>query len=740
MAVEPHNLARFEALCERERCPYAVVGEATEEMHLQLTDSEFHNLPVDLPMSVLFGKAPKMHREIRRQSIVHNSLQLDTTVADATRRVLQLPSVASKSFLITIGDRTITGMVARDQMVGPWQVPVADCAVTTVSLDTFVGEAMAMGERTPLALISGPASGRMAVAEAITNISAAAIADIKDIKLSANWMCAAGYGSEDEALFDTVQAVGMEFCPALGITIPVGKDSMSMRTTWDDNGEQKAVTSPMSLVITAFSPVVDARLTVTPQLQPQGATTLLLLDLGRGKNRLGGSALAQVYGQLGDIVPDIDDPQDLKAFFQLIQELLASKTLLAYHDRSDGGLLCTLAEMAFAGHCGLEADLSRLAGTGLAKLFNEEAGAVLQVADTECDGVLARAAALGLSDCIHAIGRVNAGDAIEIVDHGEVLLTERRTQMQQLWARTSYEIQALRDNPECAREEYERISNKNEGLSAHLSFDPSLDISASLSASRPLVAILREQGVNGQVEMAAAFHRAGFTPVDVHMSDILSGRANLARFKGLVACGGFSYGDVLGAGEGWAKSVLFNESVRAQFAQFFQREDSFTLGVCNGCQMISTLKDLIPGADHWPHFVRNRSEQFEGRVSLIKVEPSPSILMSGMAGSHMPIAVAHGEGRAVFSSLEAAAECESTNTIILRYVENDLSHATAYPANPNGSINSIAGLTSLDGRATIMMPHPERVYRTVQNSWEPEDWGEDGGWLRLFRNARHWLQ
>lgn len=740
MAVEPHNLARFEALCERERCPYAVVGEATDEMHLQLTDSEFDNLPVDLPMSVLFGKAPKMHREIHRQRIVHNNLQLDATVADATRRVLQLPSVASKSFLITIGDRTITGMVARDQMVGPWQVPVADCAVTTVSLDSFSGEAMAMGERTPLALINGPASGRMAVAEAITNISAAAIGDIKDIKLSANWMCAAGYGSEDEALYDTVKAVGMEFCPALGITIPVGKDSMSMRTTWEDNGEKKAVTSPMSLVITAFSPVVDARLTVTPQLQVQSETTLLLVDLGRGKNRLGGSALAQVYGQIGDIVPDIDDPQDLKAFFQLIQELLASKTLLAYHDRSDGGLLCTLAEMAFAGHCGLKVDLSSLTGTGLAKLFNEEAGAVLQVDDKERDGVLARATELGLGDCVHSIGRVNAGDAIEIIDDTQILLADSRVQMQQLWARTSYEIQALRDNPECAREEYERISSDDKGLSAQLSFDPSLDITAVLTGNRPLVAILREQGVNGQVEMAAAFHRAGFTPVDVHMSDILSDRVNLVQFKGLVACGGFSYGDVLGAGEGWAKSILFNASVRAQFAQFFEREDSFTLGVCNGCQMIATLKDLIPGADHWPHFVRNRSEQFEGRVSLIKVEPSPSILMSGMAGSHMPIAVAHGEGRAVFPSDEAVARCEATNTIILRYVESDLSHATAYPANPNGSTNSIAGLTSLDGRATIMMPHPERVYRTVQNSWEPRDWGEDGGWLRLFRNARHWLK
>ncbi len=740
MAVEPENLAQFEALCQRERCPYAVVGEATQEMHLELTDSEFGNSPVDLPMSILFGKAPKMHREVTRQPVTHNELQLDISVAEATDRVLQLPTVASKSFLITIGDRTITGMVARDQMVGPWQVPVADCGVTTVSLDSFAGEAMAMGERTPLALINGPASGRMAVAEAITNISAAAIADIKDIKLSANWMCAAGYGSEDEALYDTVKAVGMEFCPALGITIPVGKDSMSMRTTWDDSGEQKAVTAPMSLVITAFSPVVDVRLTVTPQLKLDKDAKLLLIDLGRGENRMGGSALAQVYGQLGDTVPDIHAPDDVKALFTLVQELLASQTLMAYHDRSDGGLLTTLVEMAFAGHCGLNIDLSSVPGTSLGKLFNEEAGAVLQLAGAEVDAVIGRANELGLGDCIHLIGCAANEESIEIIDAGEALLNDSRIRLQQLWARTSFEMQSLRDNPECAEEEYARVGREDSGLSVHLGYDPSEDICMPLATSRPLVAILREQGVNGQLEMAAAFHRAGFTPVDVHMSDILTGRQTLARFKGLVACGGFSYGDVLGAGEGWAKSILFNEPVRAQFAEFFAREDSFTLGVCNGCQMISTLKDLIPGAGHWPRFVRNRSEQFEGRVSLIKVESSPSIMMTGMAGSHMPIAVAHGEGRAVFANPEAVAACEATGTIIMRYLENDLSNAVAYPANPNGSSNAIAGLTSLDGRATIMMPHPERVYRTVQNSWEPDSWGEDGAWLRLFRNARHWLQ
>ncbi len=739
MAVEPENLARFEALCRRERCPYAVVGEATQEMHLCLTDSEFASSPVDLPMSVLFGKAPKMQRDIVRQRVSHPDLQLDVSVAEAAQRVLQLPSVASKSFLITIGDRTITGMVARDQMVGPWQVPVADCAVTTVSLDSFAGEAMAIGERTPLALIDGPASGRMAVAEAITNISAAAIADIKDIKLSANWMCAAGYGAQDEALYDTVKAVGMEFCPALGITIPVGKDSMSMRTTWDDEGEKKSVTAPMSLIITAFSPVVDARLSVTPQLQPQENARLLLIDLGRGKNRLAGSALAQVYSQVGSTVPDINDAADLKAFFTLIQEQLVAKTLLAYHDRSDGGLLTTLLEMAFAGHCALQVDLAKLGSDNLEVLFNEEAGAVLQVASSSVEPLMSRAGELGLGDCIFDIGAACSGDGIQINNGADGVLDDSRVRLQQLWARTSYEIQALRDNPQCAQEEFKRLSTDDSGLSVSLSFDPAEDITSALSSTRPQVAILREQGVNGQVEMAAAFHRAGFTPVDVHMSDILSGRTQLTRFKGLVACGGFSYGDVLGAGEGWAKSILFNESVRAQFSTFFARPDTFTLGVCNGCQMMSTLKDLIPGAGHWPHFVRNRSEQFEGRVALVKVAQSPSILMSGMAGSHLPVAVAHGEGRAVFATDEAAIACEATDTVILRYIENDLSNAAAYPANPNGSINAIAGLTSLDGRATIMMPHPERVYRTIQNSWQPQGWGEDGGWLRLFRNARHWL-
>ena len=739
MAVEPEDLARFEAICERERCPYAVVGEATEEMHLSLTDNIFGNAPVDLPMSVLFGKPPRMHREIERKSIESKSLSLKLSVADAAARVLQLPTVASKNFLITIGDRTVTGMVARDQMVGPWQVPVADCAVTTVSYDSFAGEAMAMGERTPLALLDGPASGRMAVAEAITNIAAASIADIRDIKLSANWMCAAGYGAEDEALYDTVKAVGMEFCPQLGITIPVGKDSMSMRTTWND-GEDKAVTAPMSLIVSAFSPVTDARLSVTPQLQPDEDASLILIDLGRGANRLGGSALAQTCGELGDSVPDVA-AGDVRALFELVQRYLQAGKLLAYHDRSDGGLLVTLAEMAFAGHCGLDVDLQSLSGDDLERLFNEEAGAVLQIAAADVADFLASAAQLGLGDCTHAIGKATAGDTLVLRDGDRELLAGSRPEVQRLWARTSYEMQALRDNPDCAREEFERIGNEGQGLSASLNFDPAEDIAAPFinTGARPRIAVLREQGVNGHVEMAAAFHRAGFAPFDVHMSDILSGRQNLTDFNALVACGGFSYGDVLGAGEGWAKSIRFNEAVREQFSEFFAREDTFTLGVCNGCQMVSTLKDLIPGAEHWPRFVRNRSEQFEARLALVQVQESPSVLLSGMAGSHLPIAVAHGEGRAEFSDAGAVGACEATGTVALRYVESDLSVASAYPANPNGSPNGITGLSSLDGRATIMMPHPERVFRTVQYSWAPESWPEDGGWMRLFRNGRKWL-
>ncbi|MDE0951443.1 MAG: phosphoribosylformylglycinamidine synthase [Halioglobus sp.] len=742
MAVEPENLAVFDAICQRERCPFAVVGEATQEMHLRLTDANFDNAPIDLPMSVLFGKAPRMSRDIQRRKIIRDALKLELSVAEAVERVLQVPAVASKSFLITIGDRTVTGMVCRDQMVGPWQVPVADCAVTTVSYDSNAGEAMAIGERTPLALLDGPASGRMAVAEAITNITAAAIADISDIKLSANWMCAAGYGVEDETLFDTVQAVGMEFCPALGITIPVGKDSMSMRTTWRESDEDKSVTAPMSLIVSAFSPVVDARLSVTPQLQPEADAVLVLLDLGRGANRMAGSALAQSCGQLGDVVPDIDAAADLVSFFRLVQAFLRRGELLAYHDRSDGGLMTTLLEMAFAGHCGLQIELSSVPGNAREKLFTEEAGAVLQISSNLLGAFTSYAAQMGMAGCVHVIGKAVSGDTVNIVDGQETVLSDNRSRLQQLWARTSYEIQALRDNPECAEQEYQRHTAEDPGLSAHLSFDPEQDICAPYIATgaRPEVAILREQGVNGHVEMGAAFDRAGFAAFDVHMSDVLSGTVDLARFRGLVACGGFSYGDVLGAGEGWAKSILFNEEVRAGFSAFFTRQDTFTLGVCNGCQMVSALKELIPGAAHWPRFVRNHSEQFEARLALVRVEENASVLLSGMAGSYMPIAVAHGEGRAQFVDAQAQAACETGGVVALRYIENDLEVAQRYPANPNGSPGGITGLTSEDGRATIMMPHPERVFRAVQHSWAPEHWTEDAGWLRLFRNARQWLE
>ncbi len=741
LAVEPSQLERFTAICERERCPYAVVGEATGELLLQVTDPLLDDTPVDLPMSVLFGKPPRMHREIRRQAVAGQALELSAELRECMERVLQLPTVASKQFLITIGDRTVTGMVARDQMVGPWQVPVADCAMTTVSYDSYAGEAMAMGERTPLALLDGPASGRMAIAEAITNICAAPIADLRDIKLSANWMCAAGHGREDEVLFDTVRAVGMELCPALGITVPVGKDSMSMRTTWQEGDEHKAVTAPMSLVISAFSPVTDVRLAVTPQLQPRDDASLVLLDLGRGANRLGGSALAQVFGQLGETPADLDDPADLRGLFTLVQGCLAEGQLLAYHDRSDGGLLVTLLEMAFAGHCGLDIDLASVPGTPRDKLFAEEPGAVLQLADAHLESLRERADSLGLGDCLHVLGRALPGDELRLAENGKQLLEDSRPRLQALWSRTSHALQALRDNPECADEEFARIATPDPGLSVQLSYDPAEDIAAPFinSGVRPRVAILREQGVNGHVEMAAAFHRAGFAPVDVHMSDILSGRCDLAHFKGLVACGGFSYGDVLGAGEGWAKSILFNPAVRDSFSRFFQRDDSFSLGVCNGCQMLSTLKELIPGAAHWPRFVRNRSEQFEARFSLVRVEPSPSVLLADMAGSHLPIAVAHGEGRAEFSDVAAREACENSGTVALRFLENDLSVASRYPANPNGSPGGLGGLCSDDGRVTIMMPHPERVYRAVQCSWAPREWAEDGGWSRLFRNARQWL-
>ncbi|WP_375055506.1 phosphoribosylformylglycinamidine synthase [Zobellella sp. DQSA1] len=740
LSVAGDRLAEFEAICRRERAPFAVIGEATAEPHLSLHDNEFDNQPIDMPLNVLLGKPPKMQRDVTRAS--HQSPPLDLhgiNLKEAAERVLTLPTVADKGFLITIGDRTVTGLVARDQMVGPWQVPVADCAVTAAAFDTYAGEAMSMGERAPVALLDFAASARLAVAEAITNIAATDIGELKHIKLSANWMSAAGHPGEDAGLYEAVKAVGEELCPVLELTIPVGKDSMSMKTRWQQDGEDKAVTAPLSLVISAFARVNDVRATVTPWLRSDlGETDLILVDLGNGKNRLGASALAQVYRQLGDIPADLDSPEQLKGFFYAIQSLLAESKLLAYHDKGDGGLFVTLAEMAFAGRTGLDIELDLLGADRLAALFNEELGAVLQVRREDKEAVLTCLAGHGLAACSHVIGCLNDDDSLRLFSSGEEIYAQPRTELRRLWSETSYRMQALRDNPECARSEFEAKQDADDpGLSVSLSFDPKEDIAAPFIAKgvHPKMAILREQGVNSHVEMAAAFDRAGFSAIDVHMSDLQSGRHRLDEFAGLVACGGFSYGDVLGAGGGWAKSVLFNEALRAQFEVFFARQDSFALGVCNGCQMLSRLRELIPGAAHWPDFVRNTSERFEARFSLVEVQDSPSLFLSGMAGSRLPIAVSHGEGRVQPLNADLAA-IEASGTVALRYVDNHGRATERYPFNPNGSASGITGLTSEDGRVTIMMPHPERVFRTVANSWYPQAWGEDGGWMRIFRNAR----
>ena len=742
MAIDSARLEAFKAICERERCPYAVVGEATDEEHLLLGDAHFENNPIDISMPLLFGKPPRMLRDVKRRPFKKPELDFQSvTLEEAALRVLRLPAVANKTFLISIGDRSITGQVARDQMVGPWQVPVADLAVTLSDYVGYAGEAMAIGERTPLALIDAPASGRMAIGEAITNLAATAIDKISDIKLSANWMAAAGHVGEDANLYATVKAVGMELCPALGIAIPVGKDSMSMKTVWQQAGEARAVTAPLSLIISGFAPVSDVRRTLTPQLRTdQGDSDLILIDLGKGCNRLGASALAQVYRQVGHQGADLNDPHALKQFFATVQDLNRDGLLLAYHDRSDGGLFTTLCEMAFAGHTGVTIHLDDLAEDDLAVLFNEELGAVLQVRHSDTDAVLKQLHDAGLGHHSHLIGTLNDSDRIAIQRGRQPLLEMTRVELQQAWSETTLAMQQLRDDPDCAREEFERIADVTDpGMQVTLTFDPAGDVAAPMinSGVRPEVAILREQGVNGQLEMANAFHKAGFDSIDVHMSDILSGRVSLDRFKGLVACGGFSYGDVLGAGEGWAKSVLFNPRARDQFQAYFERDDSFSLGVCNGCQMLSNLHELIPGAEQWPHFVRNRSEQFEARFVSVEIKESSSILLQGMAGSVLPIAVAHGEGRAEFRDQDHLAAAQEQ--VVMQYVENSGEVAARYPANPNGSPLGITGLTSRDGRVTIMMPHPERVIRTVQNSWHPDGWGEAGPWMRLFRNARVWL-
>ncbi len=739
VAIAPADLDRFRAICERERCPFAVVGTATAETRLVVRDPQYRNAPVDMDLDVLLGKPPKMVREAVHAPRALRSLDLSgIAVKDAAYRVLQLPAVADKTFLVTIGDRTVGGLCARDPMVGPWQVPVADVAATLLDYDGYGGEAMSMGERTPLALIDAPASGRMAVAEAITNIAAAGIASLSDVKLSANWMAPAGHGGEDAALYDTVRAVAMQLCPALGVSIPVGKDSMSMRTTWRDHGVERAVTAPLSLIVSAFAPLADVRRVLTPLLaREHGETSLLWIDVGAGRRRLGGSALAQVYGQLGDVAPDVDDPAALKAFFATIQALAASGRLLAYHDVSDGGLFVTLAEMAFASRCGLDIAIDHVGGDARGAMFAEELGAVIQTRADEAAAVHAQLEAAGLTH--HLIGSPAAHERIRIRIDGANVLDEARVDLHRAWSATTRELQRMRDDPTVVEQEYARIMDTaDRGLVPALTFEPSADIAAPFIATgaRPKVAILREQGVNGQVEMAAAFDRAGFDAFDVHMTDILAGRRSLAAFRGFVACGGFSYGDVLGAGEGWAKSILFNSRARDDFRAFFDRRDSFALGVCNGCQMMSNLSELIPGTDHWPHFVRNRSEQFEARFVMGEVPRSASLFFAGMEGSRIPIATAHGEGFAEFR--DSAQLAAALPHVALRFVDNDGQPTEKYPFNVNGSPQGITGLTTADGRYTILMPHPERVFRTVQMSWHPQEWGEDSPWMRMFRNARAW--
>ena len=748
MAIPADRMETFRKICERERCPFAVVGEATEKRDLVLEDSHFGNKPIDMPLNVLLGKPPRMFRKEFSQKRPASQLNLGgATVLDALRRVLANPTVADKTFLITIGDRTVTGLVARDPMVGPWQVPVADCAVSATAFDVFTGEAMSMGERTPVAILDAAASARLAVGEAITNISAAQIGEIGHINLSANWMAAPNYEGDGAALYEAVKAVGMDLCPKLGITIPVGKDSMSMSTVWQDGATQKRVTAPVSLIISGFASVLDIRKTLTPQLKLVHDSMLLLVDLGHCKDRLGGSILAQCYEQMGAVAPDVDSAAELKGFFEAMQILGRENKVLAYHDRSDGGLLVTALEMAFAGHVGVDLDLP--AGDAFAIGFSEELGAVLQVRNEDVEDIVSIFMAKGLENCVSVIGRLNdrytftvkqvgggshTGGIADIMAEG-TLVDESLSILRSIWSDTTRRIQALRDNPASAESEYQlKLEESDPGITPKVTFDVKI---GKDFASHPRMAILREQGVNGEVEMAAAFDIAGFKSVDVHMTDVLAGRVKLTDFRGLVACGGFSYGDVLGAGEGWAKSILFNPRARSEFQDFFARKDTFSLGICNGCQMMSNLHELIPGAELWPHFVQNASERFEARLVSVKIVKSPSLLLQGMEGSVLPIAVAHGEGRAEFVDAAQAKACSESGLVGLRFVDNHHRITERYPLNPNGAPFGITGLTTRDGRVTIMMPHPERVFRTVQYSWHPSNWGEDGPWMRMFRNARN---
>ena len=772
LGVAAEHLAQFEAICARERCPFAAVGVATAEQRLVLRMPNGERA-VDMPMDVLFGKPPKMHRDTQRPAPARWS-RLDTESVDlreAGLRVLSHPTVASKNFLVTIGDRTVGGLCSRDQMVGPWQLPLADCAITLTDFLGVAGEAMAVGERTPLALIDAAASARMAVGEAITNLAAAPVASLSEVKLSANWMAAASHDGEDALLFDAVKAVGLELCPELDISIPVGKDSLSMQAQWQgignreegiradaatgegnrgqlalpiphspsaSGGETYKSVSPVSLIVSAFARVADARAQLVPALDREADSELWLIGLGAGKQRLGGSVLAQCYGQFGGACPDVDDAQALKSFFDLVQAARADGLLLAYHDRSDGGAFAALCEMAFASHLGLELSLDGWGDDAFKALFNEELGAIVQIASDDRAAFADLVNRHDLTHCAQRIGKPTQAATIRVEQDDETLVEWSWQELFDAWWSVTHAMQRLRDNPDCADEERDvRRDFAEPGLVPKLSFDPAEDVAAPYvnAGKKPRVAILREQGVNSQYEMAAAFTKAGFVAVDVHMSDLISGRASLAQFKGFAACGGFSYGDVLGAGRGWATSILERSELRDQFAAFFARADSFSLGVCNGCQMIAQLKALIPGAEHWPRFLRNRSEQFEARLSLVEVLESPSLFLKGMAGSRIPIAVSHGEGRAQFDAPEHVALAK----VALRFVDGHGQVATRYPTNPNGSPEGITGLTSADGRSTLLMPHPERVHRSLQMSWHPAGWGEASPWLRMFRNARAWV-
>ena len=789
LAVPADRIETFQKLCERERCPLAIVGEATEEKRLVLEDPHFRNTPIDMPLEVLLGKPPRMSRQDLSQArplrpldlgalektagivgaqasspsgvdgldadilaetdrtgparAVSHEQYLRENLREAVRRVLAHPTVAEKTFLISIGDRTITGLICRDQMVGPWQVPVADCGVTAAAFDTYAGEAMSMGERTPVAVNNAAASARLAVGEALTNLASAQVGDIGKVNLSANWMAAPAIPGDGADLYAAVQAVGMELCPALGITIPVGKDSMSMSTVWQDGGIPKRVTAPISLIVSAFAPCADVRLSLTPQLVQNGETVLLLIDLGRGRNRLGGSILAQTLSQTGDLPPDVDNPADLKNFWVAIQELGREGRILAYHDRSDGDLLATAVEMAFAGHVGVDLELPADQDP-FAMLFSEELGAVIQVRASDLDDVSQVFRSHRLKGVVTRIGALNTKYALRVKQRNQVILSENLNTLRAIWSEVTRRIQTLRDNPVCAEEEYQlKLDRSDPGINSLITFDyprtaAPVSGSKSQTASRPPLAVLREQGVNGQIEMAAAFTRAGFRAIDVHMTDILSGRVSLRDFRGLVACGGFSYGDVLGAGEGWAKSILFNDRARSEFEAFFKRPDTFALGVCNGCQMMSNLHAIIPGAEGWPHFVQNKSERFEARFASVRIEKSPSIFFAAMEGSVLPLAVAHGEGYAEFASADAAARCNTSGLVAARFVDNKHQPTELYPLNPNGSPFGITSLTSTDGRVTIVMPHPERVFRSVQMSWHPGDWPENSPWMRMFENARSW--